>query len=82
MSNLTSRGKAIWKEYVEPSLGKPNTAVHINVNEIPDYVRDELAVATLKFIRNILRQPGGRERLNAKIAAMEADQDLSSDKLP
>ena len=69
MSELTSRGEAIWKEYVEPSLGEPNTAVHINVAEIPDHVRDSLAAATLDLIRDILRNPDSRAILEARIKA-------------
>ena len=45
--------------------------VHINT-EIPDFVRDNLAAATLDLIHGILRQPGGREALDAKTAARRA----------
>ena len=50
-----------------PPMGELTAEIHINVDEIPDYVRDNLAAATLDFIRGILRQPGGREALDAKI---------------
>lgn len=43
--------------------------IRINTAEIPDAVRDRLAVATMAFIRGILKQPGGREALEAKMAA-------------
>lgn len=46
--------------------------VHINTAEIPDFVRDNLAAATLDLIHGILRQPGGREALDAKTAARKA----------
>lgn len=46
--------------------------VHINTAEIPDFVRDNLAAATLDLIHGILRQPGGREALDAKTAARRA----------
>ena len=55
-----------------PPMGELTTAIHINVAEIPDQVRDDLAAATLDFIRGILRQPGGREALDAKIKAKKA----------
>lgn len=42
------------------------TAVHINVAEIPDHMRDNLAAATLDLIHNILSQAGGREALDAQ----------------
>lgn len=50
-----------------PPLGELTDSIHINMAEMPDHVRDELAAATLEFIRGILRQPGGREKLDAKI---------------
>ncbi len=55
-----------------PPLDKLTEAVHINVAEIPDHVRDDLAAATLDFVRGILRQPGGRAALDAKIKAKKA----------
>lgn len=52
-----------------PPIGELATAIHINLDEIPDHVRDNLAAATLDFVRGVLRQPGGREALDAKIKA-------------
>ena len=49
-----------------PPLGEQTAVVHINVDEIPDHIRAALAESTLELIRNILRQPGGREALDAK----------------
>lgn len=49
-----------------PPMGELTDSLHINVNEIPDYVRAELAAATLDLIRGILRQPGSREMLDVK----------------
>lgn len=43
--------------------------VHIHTEEIPDAMRDNLAAATLDLIHSILRQPGGREMLDARTAA-------------
>lgn len=51
---------------------KVDQAVSINTAEIPDYARDRLAEATLDLLRGILRQPGGREALDARIAAKKA----------
>lgn len=45
--------------------------IKIDVNSIPAHVRDDLAAATLEFIKEILNQPGGREMLNAKSAEHE-----------
>jgi len=42
--------------------------IRINTAEIPDAVRDKLAVATMALIRNILKQPGSREELLARAA--------------
>ena len=55
-----------------PPLGELTDSIHINVDEIPDYVRDELAAATLDLIRGILRQPGGRAALDERIKAKKA----------
>lgn len=61
------------REYcAAPPLGEQTAAVHINVAEIPDHARDDLAAATLDFVRDILRQPGGRAALDAKIKAKKA----------
>lgn len=66
-----------------PPMGELTTAVHINVAEIPDHTRDKLAAATLDLIRGILRQSGGRERLDARIAARRRVKRTSPpDKLP
>lgn len=52
-------------------------SIKIDVSLVPDHVRDDLAAATLGFVRGILQQPGGREMLDAKIAARKAKQRLS-----
>lgn len=46
-----------------------NNSIKIDFSTIPDYVRDELAAATLESIRSFLRQPGGREFLDSRKAA-------------
>lgn len=43
--------------------------VKLDLSSIPDYVREELAAATLEAVENFLRQPGGREMLDARTAA-------------
>lgn len=48
--------------------------IHIDVAAIPSYTRDCLASATLDLIHAILRQPGGREALDARTAARHAAQ--------
>lgn len=61
------------REYcAAPPLGEQTAALHINVAEIPDHARDDLAAATLDFVRGILHQPGGRAALDAKIKAKKA----------
>ncbi len=47
-------------------MTKTENSIRINTAEIPDYVRDSLAAATLRFIRDILHEPGGREKLDAQ----------------
>ena len=46
--------------------------ITIDTAAIPAHVREDLAAATLELIRGILRQPGGRERLDAKKAELAA----------
>lgn len=60
------------REYAAPQMGELTAAVHINVAEIPDHARDDLAAATLDLIRGILRQPGGRAALDERIKAKKA----------
>ena len=61
------------REYcAAPPMGELTAAIHINVAEIPDHARDDLAAATLDFVRGILHQPGGRAALDAKIKAKKA----------
>ena len=61
------------REYcAAPPMGELTAAIHINVAEIPDHARDDLAAATLELIRGILRQPGGRAALDEKIKAKKA----------
>lgn len=52
--------------------GELVSEIHINTAEIPEFVRDNLAAATLDLIHEILRQPGGREALDARTAARKA----------
>lgn len=55
-----------------PGEEQITSAIHINTAEIPAHVRDDLAAATLDLIHAILRQPGGREALDARTAARYA----------
>lgn len=48
------------------------SAIKIDTSTIPGEVRDDLAAATLNLIYGILQQPGGREALDARIAARRA----------
>jgi len=49
-----------------------NNTITIDINLVPDYVWEDLAATTVECVREFLRQPGGREFLDAKIAAKEA----------
>ena len=53
--------------------------IKIDTSLIPGEVRDRLAAATLEMVRGILRQPGGREALDAYLGSQqEIDFDLVS----
>lgn len=58
--------KSTYKYKEPPPLSELTDSIHINVDEIPDHVRDELAASVLDMVRGILAQPGGREMLDAK----------------
>ncbi len=72
--------KSTYKYKEPPPLGELTDSIHINVDEIPDYVRDELAAAVLDMVRGILAQPGGREMLDAK--SRERKEQKSSKRTP
>lgn len=64
-----------------PPLGELTDSIRINVDEIPDHVRDAFAATVLDMVRNILAQPGGREMLDAKsreIKERKSDKRTSS----
>jgi hypothetical protein len=48
--------------------------VRPDVSLIPDYAAENLARATLEFVKRTLAQPGGREMLDAKTAARKASR--------
>lgn len=52
--------------------GEMECAIKIDTSAIPHEVSDDLAAATLNLIYGILQQPGGREALDARIAARRA----------
>lgn len=51
-----------------------NDNVYIDTSSIPQHIKDSLAMATLDFIRDLLRQSDGREALNAKKAELLFNQ--------
>lgn len=55
-----------------PTEANITDPIKIDLAAIPDYVREDLAQATLESIRSFLRQPGGREFLEARKAAKKA----------
>lgn len=52
-----------------PPIGEQTTAIHINVDEIPDHVRDDLAATTLGFIHRLLNNPETRAKLEERMKA-------------
>lgn len=45
--------------------------IKIDFSLIPDHVRDDLAKTVWESVRDFLRQPGGREKMDALIAKIE-----------
>jgi hypothetical protein len=52
--------------YQDDHVGSLTDTIKIDFASVPNYVRDELAEATLESVRSFLRQPGGREFLDAR----------------
>lgn len=50
--------------------GEKGAGLKIDFAQIPDHVKDELAHATLQAVNEFLKQPGGREFLDSKKAAL------------
>lgn len=46
--------------------------IRVDFSLIPDHFRDGLAAATLNSVRTYLQQPGGREKLDKRIAARKS----------
>lgn len=46
--------------------------LHIDVNQIPDHVRDSLAVATLEAVREWMKDPETRKRIKERSAKRNA----------
>lgn len=52
----------------EGTKNRQTNCIEIDIDAIPDHVRIELATAALEAVTEFLKQPGGREFLDAKIA--------------
>ncbi len=50
-----------------PNEGELTDKIKIDTSSIPGEVQDRLAAATLEMVHGILRQPGGREKLERRI---------------
>lgn len=59
-------GSNVWRIYIV------NDSIKIDTSLIPNEVANDLADATLDLIYGILQQPGGREALEARVAAKRA----------
>lgn len=46
--------------------------IEIDTEQIPCWTQDVLSAATYHLLQGILRQPGGREALNARISKRKA----------
>lgn len=46
--------------------------IDVELHTIPDFVREDLAAATLASVEEFLRQPGGREFIEARKLAKKA----------
>lgn len=60
-----------------PCEGEITDTITVDLDAIPGFIWDSLAAATMDLVRDILRQPGGRELLDAKTAARKAAKERS-----
>lgn len=44
----------------------PSEGFRIDINSIPDYVLDDLATSTLEFIREVMKDPENRRKIEAR----------------
>lgn len=58
--------------YCPPSEGELTDSIQIDFSAIPKHVSDDLAATIFESVKDFLRQPGGKEFLDAKIAAKSA----------
>lgn len=61
------------KDKMVVTKSNDNASIHIDVSKIPDYIRDDIAAATLQCVKNFLKQPGGRETLHKRIEKKKAE---------
>lgn len=47
----------------------PYDDIKLDLKSIPEYIQEDIALTVLECVREFLRQPGGREFLDAKITA-------------
>lgn len=60
----------MFNQQLRPPADAGKGPIVIDTAAIPAHVREDLAAATLELIRGILRQPEGRERMDAKKAEL------------
>ncbi|MDF2984933.1 MAG: hypothetical protein K0R50_443 [Eubacterium sp.] len=58
--------------YCPPDEGELTNNIQIDFSAIPKHVSDDLAATVLDCVKDFLRQPGGKEILDARIAAKRA----------
>ena len=68
------------RKSTSPPMGELTDKVKIDVTLIPDHVRDSLAAATFEAVTRFLSQPGGREKLDAKVESLRKEGRLLCNK--
>lgn len=53
--------------------------IKIDFSAIPDFVREDLAATTLDCVQAFLRQPGGKEMLDARIVAKKKERSKTNE---
>jgi hypothetical protein len=60
-----------------PSEDAITDIIEIDTASIPGHVRDSLSAATLEAFTRFLQQPGGRERLDARVEKLRKEGRLA-----
>jgi len=66
--------KSKYAAMVIKKVDDPENDIHIDVNQIPEYVKNELADWAIRMTKEVLSRPGEMEKYQRWLAEREAKQ--------